>query len=244
MTYERKMELYVNCMKELEKYDTPTISNAIATYPGDPDCLGLYEPHRTNWYTDERMHCLYPDLKPRCGFAVTCVYGIPGMGFSRLGFVDILKAIDDSPKPVILAMKQNMPEEYRRKNAMIGGNMMMAFHQFNVVGVLGDGPARDKEEMEPLKVQAMFTGLAAGHGLMPVEAVNVPVSLCSMDIAPGEIIHMDMHGAVKFPAQYLPEVLAHTKKIAERDIERQKRIMESRDPVEVANMMKGIYPNS
>ena len=242
MFTEEQIRVYAECMKELEEFDTPTVTNAVATYPGSPDCLALYEPHKTNWYTDERIRVLYPELKPRCGFAVTCVYGIPGMGFdTKLGFIDILRAIDESPKPVILAMKQNMPEEYRRKNAMIGGNMMTSFRQLGVTGVVADGPARDLDEMEPLKVQCAFTGVTAGHGFMPVEAVNVPVSLCSMDVAPGEVIHMDRNGCVKFPAKYLPEVLERVKRIAAGDAEKQSRIRETTDPEKIAAYMKGLY---
>ena len=42
--------------------------------------------------------------------------------------------------------------------------------------------------------------MTAGHGEMAIQAVNVPVSIGGMDVATGEIIHMDENGAVKFPA--------------------------------------------
>ena len=45
--------------------------------------------------------------------------------------------------------------------------------------------------------------------------------VCSMDTAPGEVIHMDQNGAVKFPAEYLPEVLERVKRIAAFDEKRQ-----------------------
>ena len=233
---------YTAIMRELEKYDTPTVTNAVATYPADKEnCLGLYDPHGTNWFTDERIHCLYPSIGPRCGYAVTCVYGVPGMGFDRLGFVDILKAIDNVPGPVILAMKLNAPPHLRCKNALIGGNMMTAFRQLGVIGVVGDGPARDIEEMRPLGVQCLFTGLTAGHGYLPIEAVDVPVSLCSMDVSPGEVIHMDQNGAVKFPARYLPDVLTRVRRIAASDEKRQSAMRKTKDSQEIADIMKGIY---
>lgn len=231
----------VRLMRELEHFDTPTVTNAIATYPGKETCLSLYEPFQTAWFTDERMRCLYPDLPPRCGFAVTCVYGMPGCGFGSLGFSDVLRGIAAGPAPAILVMKQNMPERFRRKNAMVGGNMMTAFRQLGVRGVIGDGPARDLEEMRPLEVQCMFTGLAPGHGAAVVEAVNVPVEVCSMAVAPGEIIHMDVNGAVKFPAEVLPMVLENAKRIQEFDTERQRRLREAKDPGELGEIMKGIY---
>ena len=42
---------------------------------------------------------------------------------------------------------------------------------------------------------------------MAFQAVNVPVSIAGMDVAPGEIIHMDENGVCKFPADKLEAVL-------------------------------------
>ena len=96
-------------MKELEKFDTPSITNVVATYPKNDLCLGLYNPWTVNWYTDERIKCMYPELGPRCGYAVTCIYGLPDPGFTRLTFMDVADALDASPKPTILALEQKFP---------------------------------------------------------------------------------------------------------------------------------------
>ena len=56
-------------------------------------------------------------------------------------------------------------------------------------------------------IQYMLTGVSPGHGPMGVKAVNTPVEICGMDVAPGEIIHLDENGAVKFPREYLAKVL-------------------------------------
>lgn len=34
---------------ELGNFDTPSITNVVATYPNNPLCLGLYNPWRENW---------------------------------------------------------------------------------------------------------------------------------------------------------------------------------------------------
>lgn len=81
-------------MKQLEEFDTPTITNAVATYPALKDmCLGLYNPNQAGWYTDNRLRCFYPELRPRCGYAVTAVYGIPDASCGCLEFRDILDAV-------------------------------------------------------------------------------------------------------------------------------------------------------
>jgi len=46
--------------------------------------------------------------------------------------------------------------------------------------------------------------------------VNVPVSVGRMDVSPGEIIHMDENGAVKFPAAKLEAVLTNVRALQAR----------------------------
>ena len=115
--------------------------------------------------------------------------------------------------------------------------MMTAFKQLGVVGVIGDAPARDIDEMRPLKVQCMFPGTVAGHGSLAVQAVNVPVTVSGMDLSPMEVIHMDESGAVKFPRRYLKEVLERAKKMRALDEEKQKKMRTMTDPEELAAAM-------
>ena len=81
-------------LEKLKRFDTPSITNVVATYPGDPLCLGLYEPWRQNWYTDQSVRCIYPELGRTIGYAVTVVYSLPNPNFHRLSITDLLDAID------------------------------------------------------------------------------------------------------------------------------------------------------
>lgn len=230
----------IQIMKELEQFDTPTITNVVATYPANQLCLGLYNPQEINWYTDNSLRCLYPELGARCGYGATAVYGMPDPAFQNLKFVHVLRGIAEAAEtggPVILVLKENFSEKMKNKNAIIGGNMMTAFKQLGVVGVIGDAPARDIDEMRPLKIQCMFPGTVAGHGSLAVQAVNVPVTVSGMDLSPMEVIHMDESGAVKFPRRYLKEVLERAKKMRALDEEKQKKMRTMTDPEELAAAM-------
>ncbi|MDO5550319.1 MAG: RraA family protein, partial [Lachnospiraceae bacterium] len=79
------------------------------------------------------------------------------------------------------------------------------------------------------------------HCTTAVQAVNVPVSICSMDVAPGEVIHMDENGAVKFPAAYLERVLEHARLMKQRDKKRQEAMRKTVEAEGLAAIMKGIY---
>ena len=239
MSLSKKEEIAL--MKELEAFDTPTVTNAIAIYPGRVERLGLYDPQEIDWYTDDRLRSLFPELGPRCGYAATAVYGMPDPAYNLHSFRDILEEIQETGGPVVLVLKENFSEKMKHRNALIGGNMMTAFSRLGVVGVIGDAPARDLEEMRPLGVACLFTGLAPGHGSMTIHAVNAPVTVSGMAVCPNEIIHMDVNGAVKFPRKYLKAVLENVKSIQKADTARQEDLKQMRDPADIAAAMKNMY---
>lgn len=229
-------------VEALREFDTPTVTNVVATYPGAPTCLSLYAPWECNWYTDQRLRVMYPELGRTCGFAVTCVYGLPDATVKAgptLG--DILHAIKDSPQPVVLLIKQDFPERIKGKVGLCGGNMTTAFKSVGCVGIISDGPSRDVDEIRSMGVQYMLTGTTAGHGPMAVKAVNVPVEICGMDVCPGEVVHMDENGAVKFPRRYLREVLERCRTLGREEAKKMAMMASTDDPDLIAQYMRGQY---
>jgi regulator of RNase E activity RraA len=224
----------------LKQFDTPSITNVIATYPSKTDvCLGLYEPWSSNWYTDARMKAAYPELGRTAGYAVTVVYGLPDPSFNRLDFGDLLRAMGESPKPIVVCVKQDLPEELKRKNGLAGGQMLTAMKSAGAVAMITDGPSRDLDEIREMKIQYMMAGQCAGHGPLAVKAVNVPVHLSGMDVAPGEIIHLDENGAVKFPAKYLREVYDRAVLIQRQENEKMTAMAATSDIDELIRLMTG-----
>ena len=172
-------------LDELKNFDTPSITNVVATYPGDPLCLGLYNPWSENWYTDQSLRCMYPELGPTVGYAVTCTFGLPDPNYSGVSFMDVLDALDASPKPTIFVFQQKFPPEIAGKVGLAGGNMTTAMQAIGCVGAISNGPSRDIDEIRPMKFQYLLSGVTAGHGAQAIHAVNVPVSVAGMDVAPG-----------------------------------------------------------
>jgi regulator of RNase E activity RraA len=204
-------------LEALKKIDTPSITNVVATYPSNPLCLGLYNPWTENWYTDQSVRCMYPELGRTVGYAVTCVFGLPDPNFSRVSFLDVIDALDASKKPTILILQQKYPPELVSKVGLAGGVMTSAMKAVGCLGVISNGPSRDIDEIRPMKFQYMLSGVTPGHGDMAVHAVNVPVSVAGMDVSPGEIIHMDENGACKFPADKIEAVLTNVKKLLKEE---------------------------
>lgn len=239
---EEQLKHDAEVMEKLKAFDTPTITNVVASYPHDPNCLGLYNPWYGKWYTDASLKCMFPQLGRIVGYAVTATYGLPDQNYSHGSLVGaVFDAIKAAPQPVILCVKQDMPEEEKLRNGLLGGNMMTSFKRAGMVGAITDGPSRDVDEIRPLGVQYMVTGVTAGHGDLSLQAINDTVDICGMRVGPGDIIHMDENGAVKFPREYLDDVLEKATAMQKIESKMQERLAKANSGQEVDNILNGLY---
>ena len=71
-----------------------------------------------------------------------------------------------------------------------------------------------------------------------VQAINVPVSVGGMDVAPGEIIHMDENGAVKFPAK-LEAVLNNARALQKEEAARMQALQQATSAAEIRAIIAG-----
>src|SRR4030095_15972144 len=137
----------------------------------------LYNPWTENWYTDTSIRCIYPQMGPVVGHAVTCVYGLPGQNYAgRLSFMDVIDALDAMPKPTMLVIQQKWPPELMAKAGLAGEMMVSSVMAVGGFGLLCNGPSGDIDAIRKLRFQLLLGGVTAGHGEMAVQAVNVPVS--------------------------------------------------------------------
>jgi regulator of RNase E activity RraA len=213
-------------MEALTKFDTATICNVAATYTGSPLCLNLYDQWWGEYYTDTGLHCMYPDMKPVCGYAATAWYSDKLPQYSDVGGFALFDHLDATPKPIVLVAKQSFSNPKLRKLCgLFGGNMTAQFKAFGVQGIVTDGPLRDLEEIRPQKVQYLALGLTSGHGDLQMRAAGIAVKVAGMTVMPGDIVHMDQCGAAKFPARYLPQVLDFATKLLQNE-EKQKAVFQ------------------
>ncbi len=224
-------------LEKLRGFDTPSVTNIVATYPDNPLCLGLYEPWRTNWYTDQSVHCVYPELGRTVGYAVTVVYSLPDPNYKRLSMIDLIEALEKSKKPSIIVIKQDFPPEILPKVGLCGGQMTTIFKACGAVGIVTNGPSRDIDEIRPLKFQYIMSGVTPGHGPMAISAINVPVSVAGMDVMPGDIIHMDENGACKFPADRLADVCRNIDALIESEEKRARAIKAAKTVEEIKTIL-------
>ena len=58
-----------NNLLELGNIDTPSITNIVGSNKRSyPNCLNIYDEWTDNWYTDQSIRCMYPELGPTVGY--------------------------------------------------------------------------------------------------------------------------------------------------------------------------------
>jgi regulator of RNase E activity RraA len=174
------------------------------------------------------------------GYAVTCVFGLPDPNYSgRLSFLDVIDAMDAMKKPTILVIQQKWPPELMAKAGLAGEIMTTSMQAVGCVGLLSNGPSRDVDAIRRMKFQMLLGGVTAGHGEMAVQSVNAPVSVGGMDVAPGELIHMDENGAVKFPAQHAEAVLRNARAMLDDEAVKLAALRKARSAAEIRAIKGG-----
>src|SRR5579859_2131897 len=83
-------------IEALRAIDSPTIANAIETFGLRPRVAG---------YVGYDIRCLFPDLPPIVGYAVTCTVDSTTEGRQSIGFHHLYALLEKSPKPTIVVMQ-------------------------------------------------------------------------------------------------------------------------------------------
>jgi regulator of RNase E activity RraA len=204
-------------IEKLEKIDTPTISNVVATYPRSDNCLKLYDAWYGSWYTDQTIKCMFPELGPRVGYVSPVVFCEKSDKYTGMSRWALPEHIDRTKKPAVLIAEQQFPPELKDRVGLFGEIMTTQYKALGVIGVITNGPMRDIEAIKPMNFQYYASGVTPGHGDFIVKEVEVPVTVGGMTVMPGDMVHMDLHGAVKFPASKMGDVLERATKLLERE---------------------------
>jgi regulator of RNase E activity RraA len=181
----------------LKAIDTPTICNAIETF----QVRG-----RVEGFLGMDIRCLLPELGTMVGYAVTVTVDTTTPDVPRSGeaWLAWLKAMEASPKPSVLVLKDIGPEP--RKSAHFGEVMGTISKRLGVVGIVSDGGLRDVLEVKALDLHYFAPGLVPSHGNPRLIEVNVPVVIDGVRIEPGDLLHGDINGVTAIPLSIADKV--------------------------------------
>src|SRR5438093_7986113 len=123
-------------LSALRRIDSPTISNAIETFNVRP---------RVSGYVGYDIRCIFPELPPTVGYAVTCTVDSTTEARQGIGFQKLYELLANAPKPAIVVMQDVGTDRLHSCHA--GEIMSTQMKRLGAVGILTDGDLRDVREV-------------------------------------------------------------------------------------------------
>ena len=192
----------------LRSIDTPTVSNLIEIVAPERRGAG---------YTASHLHCPFPDLPPMVGFAKTATIRArdpvsgPSYTQKRLGYLDYVAA---APRPGIVVIEdKDDPPGY----GAFWGEVQTNVHKaLGCLGTVTNGSIRDLAAVAE-GFQMLAGSIAPSHAYVRVVEFGISVTIHSMEVRSGDLIHADRHGAVVIPPEAIKELPAAVDLLARRE---------------------------
>ncbi len=190
----------------LRRVDTPTVCNAIEVFEGR---------RGFDRFTRGTVLCSDPSGGAIVGYARTAQIAAlapcpEGPEVARIRRMEYYRHMATGPRPSVAVV------EDLDGAAAIGaywGEINTTVHKgFGLSGALTNGVMRDLGDL-PSGFPVIAGSVGPSHGFVHVRAVDVPVTVFGLTIAPGDLVHADRHGAVVIPTPYIPEIGAAITKL-------------------------------
>ena len=192
-------------LDRLAGFDSPTIANAVEAI-AERDC--------TDGYASVDLRCIYPDLPPVVGYAVTAKATTtkPGPAVYNRNTA-FWKAIEAAPKPAIAVIESAGPGESR--SCHVGDVMATLAQRLGVVAFVCSGGVRDYQAVreEAPGMQMFAKGLVVAHGIPQFIEVGCTVDICGMMVQQGDLLHGDANGILTIPLDIADRVVGEAEKV-------------------------------
>lgn len=201
------MALSPEVLARLARYSTPTIANGLEQLDVRPWNQG---------YMGPEIRCIYPDLAPMVGYAVTATImadrpDIHHRGPSRADYWDYILSM---PAPRVIVMQDLDPHPTGSYWGEVNAHVHRAL---GCIGVVTNGGVRDLEEVAAQRFHFFAREILVSHAYVHLVDFGTPVTVGGMEIRPGDLIHGDRHGVMTIPESAAEDVERGIAIVAERE---------------------------
>lgn len=200
-------------LEALRRLDTCTASNAIET-------LNLRL--RNEGFADASVRCLFPQLAPMLGFAVTArirCSGPPVEGHAYLERTDWWNMILSVPAPRVVVLQD--VDKVPGKGALLGEVHANILSALDCVGAVTNGAVRDVPAVSTMGFHFFARNVAVSHSYAHIIGIGGPVEVGGLKVQPGDLLHGDAHGVLSVPLAAASEI----PRIAERLRDKERKII-------------------
>ena len=181
-------------LQELASFSAPSVSNGIETFRVRP---------RNEGFMDASVRCVFPELGPAVGYAVTARIHAAAEG-ERVAPAELWAHAESMPAPRLVVIQDI--DEPPGVGSFWGEVNANVFRALGCIGVVTNGGVRDLREMEALGFHAFAGSICVSHAYVRVVEVGKPVTVGGIVVRPGDLLHADRHGVLMVPAEIAREL--------------------------------------
>jgi 4-hydroxy-4-methyl-2-oxoglutarate aldolase len=176
-------------------------------------------------FADSRIRCQFPDLPPVLGYAATARIRsedppMGGEGYFYYGRPEWWKYILTIPSPRVVVIEDI--DEHPGLGAFVGAVHAHILAALGCIATVTNGAVRDIPDIRPTGFQLFASNVAVSHAYAHLFDFGSKVRVGGLDIAPGDLVHGDLHGVQTIPLEVAAKVPAAAREI----LERRKRLMD------------------
>jgi 4-hydroxy-4-methyl-2-oxoglutarate aldolase len=196
-------------VEQLRRFSTCLIASAIERF-------GVRLPN--TGFSDSSIRCIFDDLPPIVGFAVTARIRTADPPMEGGGYiydrVDWWEDILNVPAPRIVVIQD--VDSNPGLGALVGEVHANILQALGCVGVVTNGAVRDLNAVRASGFQMFAGNISVSHAYAHVFDFGGPVDVARMNINPGDLLHADRHGVLSIPAEIADKIPPVAAELADR----------------------------
>ena len=181
-------------LEALRRWPTPAISNAIELFDIRPRNEGFMLPE---------IECVFPELEPMIGYAVTAVISADSPEGRRIPPPDWWEEILKIPEPRVAVI-------HDIDDSVIGsfwGEVNANIHKaLGCVGTVTDGSVRDLDEVREIGFHFFSSCVSVSHAYVHLVEVGIPVKVGGLTVRSCDLVMGDKHGVISIPLEIARDI--------------------------------------
>lgn len=193
----------------LRRLDTCMVSNAIETF-------GVRL--RNTGFADSSIRCVFDDLPPMVGYAVTARLrsGSPPMqGGNYHDRTEWWQYVLQIPPPRIIALQD--VDKQPGLGAFVGDVHAAIMRALGCVGYVTNGAVRELPTVREMGLHLFAGKVAVSHAYAHIFDFGAPIEIGGLELRPGDLLHGDRHGLLMVPRLIAADVPGAAAKLAKAE---------------------------
>jgi 4-hydroxy-4-methyl-2-oxoglutarate aldolase len=181
-------------LEALRRWPTCAISNGIELFNIRPRNEGFMLPE---------IKCVFPDLGPMIGYAVTAVITAASSEGRKIQPTDWWEKIVKAPEPRVVVIRDVDRPVLGSFWGEVNANIYKAL---GCVGTVTDGSVRDLDEVKEAGFHFFSSCISVSHAYVHLVEIDIPIKVGSLTVKPGDLIMGDKHGVISIPLEIARDV--------------------------------------